>query len=132
MTIISPSRLYKDLDLSFTAHPQTGDVTKKLDVNAVKQSLKTLIMTHFGERLFQPDIGSPVYRLLFEPMDPITTAVLHRSIEQVIQNHEPRVLLHKVVVTPYEDMNEYAISIYFSVVGIPLPVTFTITLQRLR
>lgn len=132
MTIISPIRLYKDLDFNFTAHPQTGDVAKKLDVNAVKQSLKTLIMTQFGERSFQPSIGSPIYRLLFEPMDPITTAVLQRAVEQVIQNHEPRVILHEVKITPYEELNEYAISIYFSVIGIPLPVSFTITLQRLR
>jgi phage baseplate assembly protein W len=132
MTILKPQRLYKDIDLAFTAHPQTGDVTKKLDVNAVKQSVKTLIMTMFGERPFQPDLGSPVYRLLFEPMDAMTTAVLQRSIEQIIQNHEPRVRLNSVVVTPNEDLNEYGISIYFTVIGVAAPVTFSMTLQRLR
>jgi phage baseplate assembly protein W len=131
-TINTPSRIYKDIDLSFAMHPTSRDILKKIDVNAVKQSLKTLILTGFNERPFQPDLGSPIYRLLFEPVDPITTEVLRRAIEQVIQNHEPRVYLNLVEVVPNEDSNEYNITIYFTVVGIPTPVTFGITLQRLR
>ena len=41
------SRLYKDLDLSFTRNTVTGDVSKKIDVNAVKQSLNILMQTNF-------------------------------------------------------------------------------------
>src|SRR3972149_9771081 len=128
----TPFRLYKDLDLSFTLHPDTHDVAKKVDINAVKQSLKTLIFTQFGERPFQPDFGSPVWGLLFEPIDPITTEVLKRAIEQVIQNHEPRVILNALDVIPQDDENAYEITLNFTVIGIPIPVTFSLILQRLR
>lgn len=132
MALNTPYRLYKDIDLTFTKNPLTWDVNKKVDVNAVKQSLKTLIFTRYNERLFQPELGSPIYRLLFEPVDPITTEAIRRSIENLIQNHEPRVILNQLDVIPREDENSYEISIFFTVVGIPLPVSFSTILQRLR
>lgn len=132
MTFLSPLRIYKDLDLNFLQHPDTGDVTKTLDVNAVKQSVMLLINTHFGERLFHPENGSAVPRILFEPIDPITTEVLKRSIEQVLQNFEPRVSLDVITVTPKEDDNAYFVYLQVNIVGVPEPVTFSFTLQRLR
>ena len=132
MALNTPYRLYNDIDLTFTKNPLTWDVNKKVDVNAVKQSLKTLIFTRYNERLFQPELGSPIYRLLFEPVDPITTEAIRRSIENLIQNHEPRVILNQLDVIPREDENSYEISIFFTVVGIPLPVSFSTILQRLR
>ena len=132
MTILTPNRLYLDLDMNFLSNPNSEDVTKVVDVNSVKQAIKLLVLTRFGERLFQPDMGSPIYGLLFEPVDPITTQVLQQSIIQVIQNHESRCLLNEVRVVPDEDHNAYNITIYFTVVSIPLPITFSFTLSRLR
>lgn len=133
MTILfNPNKLYKDIDFSFEAHPETGDVLKKIDNNAVKQSIRSLIETGFGERLFDPEIGSPIRKLLFEPMDPITTETIRRAIENTIQNYEPRVRLDIVDVTPKYDENAYEISIYFTALGINQPTSITITLQRLR
>lgn len=132
MPILSPNKLYKDLDLSFAAHPQTQDVLKKVDANSVKQSLKTLLFTNLGERLFQPTIGSPLRNLLFEPVDPITTMAIKRSIENTISLHEPRIALEEVVVFPFEDDNAYEISLYFTVIGVNQPTSLTVTLERLR
>lgn len=132
MSILRPVRLYKDIDLSFSAHPETGDVTKKIDVNAVKQSLKTLLFTQYNERLFQPDLGSPLYRMLFQPMDVVTIEGMKKAIELVIVNHEPRVNLQKIEIVPNYDTNEYELSIFYIVVGIGLPTSFSTILQRLR
>lgn len=132
MAILSPNKLYKDLDLSFAAHPQTKDVLKKIDLNAVRQSVKNLIFMRFGEKLFQPDVGSPIYGLLFEPIDPITTETLRRSIENVIKNYEPRVMLDYVDIVPNYEENEYEVSIFFTVLGINQNAALTLTLQRLR
>ena len=38
MAILKPTRLYKDIDLSFSQNPNTKDVNKKIDVQAVKQN----------------------------------------------------------------------------------------------
>ena len=129
---LNPYRLYKDFDLSFTSHPETGDLTKKIDVNAVKQSLIVLLYTQFNERLFQPNMGSPLYKMLFEPIDPILTEALRVGIENSIRNHEPRVILNRLDLVPTEDENGYEISIYFNIIGLPMPVNFTTILKRLR
>ena len=132
MSILRPVRLYKDIDLSFSAHPETGDVTKKVDVNAVKQSLKTLLFTQYNERLFRPELGSPLYRMLFQPMDVVTVEGMRKAIELVITNNEPRVNLEKVEIVPNYDDNEYELTVFYTVVGIGLPTSFSTILQRLR
>ncbi len=132
MAILSPNKLYKDVDATFLSHPQTQDVLKKVDANAIKQSLKILLFTNLGERLFQPEIGSPLNNLLFEPIDIITTQAIKRSITNTIQKYEPRVLLDMVDVVPNEDENSYEISIFFTPVGINQPTSLTVTLERLR
>ena len=70
------SRLYKDLDLSFTANPVTGDVAKKIDVNAVKQSLNILIQTNYYERPFAPEKGANLRGYLFEPMSNLVAGLV--------------------------------------------------------
>lgn len=133
MPILStPNKLYKDVDFSFEAHPETGDVLKKIDNNAVKQSVTALINTAFGERPFNPDLGSSLRVLLFEPIDYITSRTIQKSIEYTLGNFEPRIALDSVTVEPDEDANSYEVSIYFSVVGINQPTSMSITLERLR
>ena len=51
------ARIYKDLNLIFSPHPNTKDVTKKTDIDPVKQSVKNLILTKHYERPFHPEIG---------------------------------------------------------------------------
>lgn len=132
MPILSPVKLYKDLDLSFSAHPETQDVLKKVDLNAVRQSLKTLLFTVPGERLFQPEVGSGITALLFEPVDPITTEVLRQSIANTLTRLEPRLQLDNVDVVPNEDENEYEVTLFFTIVGVSQPASLTVTLERLR
>jgi len=132
MAILTPNKIYKDIDFAFGAHPETKDVLKKIDVNSVKQSLKTLLFTRAGERLFQPEIGGNLHALLFEPIDNITAEVIKKGIRNTIEKYERRVQLDLVDVFPKYDDNEYEISIYFTIVGINQPTSLTLTLERLR
>jgi phage baseplate assembly protein W len=131
MTLITVNRLYSDLDLNLTLL-QNNDVAKVLDINAVRQSVKLLVLTMFNERLFQPNIGSPIFGLLFSPIDDITTELIKQSILQVLDNNEPRIIVNELVVTPNSDQNSYAITLYFTIINLPLPSVFSFTLSRLR
>ena len=102
MTTKQINKIYSDIDLSFSANPITGDISRKYDVNAVKQSLKTLILTQYYERPFQPKLGSPVYGLLFENIDMITANTLKLQIELMINKYEPRVRSQEVTVEPLD------------------------------
>ena len=81
------SRLYKDLDLSFTRNPVTGDVSKKIDVNAVKQSLNILMQTNFYERPFAPEKGANLRGYLFEPMSNLVANVLQSTVRNMIASY---------------------------------------------
>ena len=56
-------RIYKDLNLNFTANPVTGDVATITDVNAVKRSVRNLLLTNHYDRPFHPEIGSNISQL---------------------------------------------------------------------
>jgi phage baseplate assembly protein W len=132
MAVKETNRIYSDLDLSFGAHPITGDVVKKYDVNSVKQALKVLILTQYYERPFQPKLGSPVYGMLFDQVDTITANSLKLRIELLINKFEPRVRSQQVDVVPLYDENAFEITMYFYVIGVPDPVTFSTILKRSR
>lgn len=132
MTTKAINRIYSDIDLNFLAHPNTGDVSRKYDVDAVKQALKTLILTNFYERPFQPKLGSPVYGMLFENIDVPSANSLKLRLELLISQYEPRVRAQEVTVVPLYDENSFRVSIYFYVVGVRDPVTFSTILKRTR
>lgn len=132
MALKKINKIYSDFDLNFSSHPVTGDVAMKYDVQAIKQALKTLVLTQFYERPFQPRLGSPIYGLLFENLDAITANALQLQLDLLIAKHEPRISSHKVVVTPLYDDNAFNVDIYFTAVGIPEPATYSTILKRRR
>ena len=113
------SRIYKDLNLNFSANPVTGDVTQVTDVTAVKRSVRNLLLTNHYDRPFHPEIGSNIPALLFENFGPITGNQLSRTIEEMISNFEPRARVETVECFPVPDTNTYDVRIYFYVENLP-------------
>jgi len=126
------TRIFSDLDLNFTAHPVTGDIIRRFDENAIKQSLKNLLMTRNFERPFHSEIGSPIRALLFEPAGPMFSVMLERSIIDVITNFEPRVEVIVVNVDDYTDANAVGVTIEFKIVNTERPITLDLALERTR
>ena len=123
---------YRDLDLFFSKK-SNKDVNKVTDVEAVKRSVRNLILLNSYEKPFHPEIAGDVRALLFENMTPLTSAVIARKIQDVIENFEPRARLTGVDVIPDFDRNAYEVSIYFYVVNAPTElVEVTQLLERLR
>ena len=127
-----PTRLYKDIDLKFEVNPVTGDIGKKIDVNSVRQAMEILLKTKYREKPFTPRFGSPIYNMLFEPMDFNTSKALEGLITDAFTNFEPRERIDEVLCAPNFDENEYDVFIYFYVRGIREQQVFRTTLTRLR
>ena len=126
-------RQYRDLDLFFSKKQGSDDVNKVTDVEAVKRSVRNLVLTNFYEKPFHPEIGSGVRDMLFENMSPVTAVVLARKVEDVIENFEPRARLVGVRALPNLDRNEYEVTIEFFVVNAPTElVDMTVFLEVLR
>ena len=126
------SREYRDLDLSFKVHPIKKDINKHIGEYAVVNSIKNLMLLGHYEKPFRPDIGSNLRRLLFEPMDNVTSTTLEREIETVIGNFEPRVSISKIQLIPDFDNNGYGVNLEFYIVNRTEPVTIKFLLERAR
>ena len=126
-------RQYSDLDLFFSKKNSDSDISKVTDVQAVKRSIRNLVLLNHYEKPFHPEIGSGVREMLFELMTPVTAIVLTRKIEDVITNFEPRARLVSVRAFPDLDRNAYEVSVEFYIVNAPTElVDFSIMLERLR
>ena len=115
--------IYKDLNLFFTKNPLTNDVSKVTDVQAIKRSVRNLVLTDRGERLFHPEIGGDVKGSLFENFTPIMEVELRSAIKNVIEIYEPRVVLEDVKVNDPSgndlDNNRLRITIQFYLDNVP-------------
>jgi len=127
------AQVYKDLDLFFGRKSATKDISKVNGIQAIKRSVRNLILTNIYEKPFHPEIGSGIRGLLFEPLSPITAFVLSQKVEDVIENFEPRARLVGVRANPDLDRNSYEITIEFYVQNAPTElVDTTVLLERLR
>tara|TARA_Y100000592_G_scaffold33999_1_gene54047 strand:+ start:1264 stop:1644 length:381 start_codon:yes stop_codon:yes gene_type:complete len=123
---------YVDLDLDFEKNPFTLDVNTKVDVDAVKRSIRNLIVPGRFERLFQPDLSAGVSGLLFEHLTPGSKHTIEKLISQTIENSEPRARLRNVIVVDDFDNNGLKVTIDFTVLNVSQPATLEFTLRRLR
>lgn len=90
------SFLYKDLNLFFSPNPVTKDISKVTDVQAIKRSVRNLVLLNPGEKPFHPEVGTGVRASLFENFGPIELSALRTRIEYSINKFEPRVTLQQV------------------------------------
>jgi len=129
---IATSSVYSDLDLLFSIHPNLDDITPLKDVEAVKQSVKNLVLTNFFERPFHPEIGGNVTAKLFEPADKFTAIEIRDEIKEVLKNFEPRVNGVNVEVFDNLDANAFLVNIAFNVIYLQEETEVSFNLQRLR
>ena len=123
---------YRDLDLFFSKK-SNKDVNKVTAIEAVKRSVRNLVLLNSYETPFHPEIAGDVRALLFELMTPLTSAVIARKVQDVIENFEPRARLTGVQAIPDFDRNAYEVTVYFYVVNAPTElVEVTQLLERLR
>ena len=127
------SRVYSDLDLFFTKRSVDKDVNTLTNVQAIRRSVRNLVLTNFYEKPFHPEIGSGVRELLFENATPLTALAINQAITDVIKNYEPRAQLNFVDVNAQLDNNAYDVTVNFSVInGPPESVDLTLTMEIVR
>jgi len=126
-----------DLDLNFTMHPTTKDVAKLRGVNAIKRSVRNLVLSNFYERPFRSYIGSNAQKLLFDNINPLTANFLKNAIKEVIENFEPRVRFidpgnGDIIVRVNPDKNGYHVTINFIVINSEEPAQVSLFLEVIR
>ena len=108
-------RTYKDINFDFTANPVTGDVATVKDAVSVKRGIRNVLLTENYERLFNPEFGSGVINILFEPMTPITAQRLEDEVASAINAWEERAEIININVISEEEHNRYRVSVKFRI-----------------
>lgn len=127
---MSNSKIYKDLDLNFTINPLTGDVDKKVGLSAIKQSLKNIINYAIFEKPYMSEMDIGVKKLIFNNKYSGFERVLQTKIQLVIESFEPRVIVHKVLVTSKPEDNDLKINIYYTPIEQQTPDTLELFLGK--
>ena len=133
-TVRKQDVLYSDLRKDLFLNTVNSDVTRYTDEDSIKESIKNLLLTDVGERLFNPTLGSNIRRMLFENiLYPETNYILKDLIRTTIENFEPRCNLISVNISDlFNDQNSATITIMFSVINIQTPLTLNVVLNRVR
>ena len=126
---------FSDLDTTFTQNPVNDDVVSLKNFESIKRSVRNIISTNKGERPFNPDFGSNVRALLFEPDSDLLRVALQDEIATQLLNFEPRIDILSVVVgnTSEEiDSHELNVIIEFTPINSQQTVTLNVILERAR
>ena len=126
------SKIYSDIDFTFTKKPVTGDVALSYDDQAVIRSVRNLLSTRNYERPFNPDLGSSLDALLFENISPLVANSIKNEISRMIGNYEPRANIKDIVVNSQPDKNAYNVTLSFYIENATLPTTVTLLLEGNR
>jgi|ERR1019366_583160 phage baseplate assembly protein W len=124
--------VYSDITANMDIHPNTGDLFRITNTNAIKRAIRNLILTNKGERFYQPNLGGNITHDLFEQITVETQHQITTQIEDTLKNFEPRASLIEVVVQPQSDKNGVNILIVYSIVNVTQQQTLNIFIERIR
>lgn len=127
-----PVIAYKDFNMNFTANPFSGDLSVLTNEKAVAQSLKNILLTEQGEIPFDPNFGSGIRTLLFEPVSEVVTITLKEKVLAAIKSYEPRISLKALLIKDDPETNSYVIDISYTVTVSNNTYTASISLDRLQ
>ena len=111
MPVERVSKGFKDISSSFKVNPLNDDLIAIKNETAIARSIRNLILTHTGERFFNPILGSQVSRLLFENINELTATQVEDEIRTTIENLERRVDVTDVEVIPNSDTGEFDVTL---------------------
>lgn len=123
---------FSDILDDFFAHPITGDIVRIKNEQSIKQSVRNLILTNYGERLFNPNIGSNLQNSLFDFGDGVTTSDIQYHIKQTLDNYEPRIYILNVNVTVDDTQQTLFVNIVFAIINTTNVQSVDILLKRVR
>tara|TARA_B000000532_G_C18588299_1_gene285945 strand:- start:107 stop:529 length:423 start_codon:yes stop_codon:yes gene_type:complete len=129
-SIVSNKESFSDLDLTFTAHPVTGDIVTKKDANAIRQSIKNILLTNHYERPFKPNFGADLRGMIFEANDPIIGQRIKERIVEEIKILEPRV--GRANIDVIQNDNTVNVNVAYTISGSSSVQEVEFTLSRVR
>lgn len=126
---------FSDIDTQFTQNPVNDDVVSIKNFESIKRSVRNIISTNKGERPLNPDFGSHVRAMLFEPDSDLLRIALEDEIRMQLRNFEPRIEVINVIVSnTSEQIDSYELNVIieFSPINSQQLVKLNVVLERAR
>lgn len=129
---IKKAEYFSDIPNGFTKTIFGNELTKLVNERSITQSIKNLVYTNLGERLFQPTVGCDIMSMLFEPNYRDYVSEIELFIINTITNFEPRAEVIQVLFPEPQDENSVEITLIYQVINNPEPITLNLVLKRVR
>lgn len=104
---------WKDIDI-WLRQKRDGDILEMHDIEAIKNSLRNILITQPGNRRMLPEFASRIYQILFEPMDEYTAGRLKEAVFESIKKWEDRIVIRSISVIPNYDTSTYSLELLFT------------------
>lgn len=124
--------IYTDFKKNLEVSPISDDLTVFKDEDAVKESIRNLLLTDRGERLMQPNIGGNLRAMLFENITPGVLTLIEDQVRTTLELYEPRAEIIDVQVASNIDDNVVSISVSFFILNNQQPISVSVFLERTR
>lgn len=124
--------IYSDFKKDLSISPLSNDLSLFKNEDAVKESIKNLVLTDRGERLMQPNLGGNIRAMLFENMTPAGLKLIEDQVRTVIEIYEPRAKVMDVIVNGNLNDNAVRVTVKFFIVNQEQPVELNVFLERTR
>lgn len=117
-----------DLTTSFTYKGFSSDRSstnyKLYDIDLVKADLMNHFYIRKGEKLENPNFGTIIWDMLFEPFTPEVKNLIAQDVEDII-NYDPRIRVEQI----YVDTTDIGIQIVAELVYLPFNIADSMTLN---
>ena len=97
---------------------------KLYDINLVKQDLINHFYIRKGEKLENPEFGTVIWDMLFEPFTPDVKEIIAKDVEAII-NYDPRFAVTEINI----DSTDQGMRIQADLIYIPFNITERMTLN---
>lgn len=75
------------------------EINMVADEDDIRQAIRIILETDPGERVMRPDFGAGLRRMVFEPINTSTMALVQQRVEAALVAWEPRIDVQQVVVS---------------------------------
>ena len=97
---------------------------KLYDINLVKQDLINHFYIRKGEKLENPDFGTVIWDMLFEPFTPDVKEIIAKDVEAIV-NYDPRIAVQEVQI----DSTDQGMRIQVELIYRPFNITEKMSLN---
>ena len=97
-----------------------GELPMTYDVDAVKTSIRNILMWRVGENILRPEFGHNIHRSMYEQITDFNKERLAQEIQRALDENEPRITIRAVSVQRSEDdeqNNRLNVQVVYNVKG---------------